>query len=102
MPKKVILEGEEMEITTNEDVVRLVEENHIWLNAFACINPSKEQCEEVGRIIIEWLNEKDRIAPKVMDIDDLKREGITDEKTLKTYAKLAKLTPILYMSVNKS
>jgi hypothetical protein len=66
-----------------------VSENHIWLNAFACINPSSEFCEKLGRDIIQMLKEKDRLIHSYYG----------DSEVLKT---LAELTPILYLRINKS
>jgi hypothetical protein len=66
-------------------IAEMAEGNHIWLNAFRCVNPSKETCEEVGRTILDWLNNKDCLMPARASDDEL-----------------AKLTPKLYLSVNKS
>jgi hypothetical protein len=35
------------------------EGNHIWLNGFSCIRPSKEFCEEVGRMVIQKVMQSD-------------------------------------------
>lgn len=79
-------------ITTKNDVFKKATENHLWLNAFACINPTPEYCEQIGRIIIEKLNDKEQLIPSYF-------QGAKNNKHIAT---LAELTPVLYLSINKS
>jgi hypothetical protein len=67
----------------------MAESNHIWLNAFSCINPSKEFCENLGRTIIEKIKQKDYLMPSWYGESEKLDE-------------IAKLTPMMYMSINKS
>ena len=64
----------------------MAEANHIWLNAFSCINPTDELKMQIGEMVLEWLNQRDNLMPACADHD----------------SELARLTPKLYMSVNKS
>lgn len=53
-----------------EDVLRSVEDNHIWINALSNIRPSDEFAAGVGRMVLEMLNESERlIKPRVALID---------------------------------
>ena len=81
-----------MKQTTKDDVVKMVETNHIWLNAFKCINPTPEFCEKIGREIISKLNQRDNLLPSYYG----------EEELSETSQKLAELTPTLYLSINKS
>lgn len=38
-----------------EELVAIAKENHIWLNAFACISPSPEFLQAVGAQVISCL-----------------------------------------------
>lgn len=38
------------------DVLRAADSNHIWLNAFQCIRPTPEFCEQVGRELLRMLD----------------------------------------------
>ncbi len=31
-----------------EKVIKYVDKNHIWLNSFSCVNPTKDFCEQLG------------------------------------------------------
>ena len=68
------------------EIAEMAETNHIWLNAFQCVRPTPELCEQVGRTVLDWLNQKDNLLPARAAHDD----------------DLARLTPKLYLSVNKS
>lgn len=63
-------------------IVEAVAGNHMWLNAFSCINPTAKFKLELAEAILEWLNQEERLIRK----DD----------------PIGRLTPILYMSINKS
>ena len=80
------------EITTKKDVFRKATENHLWFNAFACVNPTPEYCQEVGKMILDMLNERERMIPSYYETAH-KNEDIAD---------LSRLTPMLYLSINKS
>lgn len=60
--------------------------NHMWLNAFMCIRPTDEIKMQIGAQILDWLNQKDNLLPSGADHE----------------SKMAALTPVLYLSVNKS
>lgn len=68
------------------EIAGMAETNHIWLNAFTCINPTDELKMQIGTLVLDWLNQKDNLMPARADHD----------------CKLAALTPKLYLSVNKS
>lgn len=68
------------------EIAEMAETNHIWLNAFQCIRPTPELYEQVGRTVLDWLNQKDNLLPSGADHE----------------SKMAALTPKLYLSVNKS
>ncbi len=63
--------------------LQAAESNHIWLSAFACINPTMEFRLGLADEVLRWLNDKDRLVPAC--------EG-----------RLGELTPMLYLSINKS
>jgi hypothetical protein len=83
--------------TTVGDILKAVEENHIWLNAFLCIKPTPEFCQEVGRLVLSMLDEKERLLPSYNA--DL---SIYSETGKKAVREISRLTPVLYLSVNKS
>lgn len=51
--------GKSIALFTNKELVARAKGNHTWLNGFSCINPSKEFCEEVGRMIIQQVMHSD-------------------------------------------
>ena len=52
------------------DVLRSANKNHMWVNAFACIHPTAELCEKIGR---EVLRKLDQQATTI--VSSLNREG---------------------------
>lgn len=78
---------------SNEEYKDLVfqksEENHIWINAFSCINPSDEFLANLGRMVLEKLNNKENLIPA---------KCITSP----AMKKLAELSPQLILRINKS
>jgi len=68
------------------EIAGMASTNHIWLNAFTCIKPTDELKMQIGTLVLDWLNQKDNLIPSRADHE----------------CSLAKLTPVLYMSVNKS
>lgn len=72
-------------------VYQQAEQNHIWLNAFSCINPSDQFLKEVGKMVIDKLKEKDCLIPS---------SGITSD--LKPLREISEMTPVLILRVNKS
>lgn len=38
------------------DVLKAADENHIWLNAFGCINPTDDFLKDVGRSVLRMLD----------------------------------------------
>lgn len=83
--------------TTAEQVLQAVADNHIWLNAFDCINPTPKFCEDLGRDILAMLSGRERLLPKfnpgLAHETEAVREALND---------MANLTPMLYLSINKS
>lgn len=72
---------------TEEDldvqVLAMAKENHIWLNAMACIKPTDKFKIELAEQILEMLGQRDNLLPS----------GV---------GRLGELTPMLYLSINKS
>lgn len=83
--------------TTAADVLRAVETNHIWLNAFRCVNPTPKFCEDLGREILEMLAHRENLLPKFSP--NLDKEAPHVQEALND---MARLTPVLYLSINKS
>jgi len=79
-------------ITTKDDVFNKADKNHIWLNAFDCVNPTPEFCQSVGKQILYMLNERERLIPSYYET--AKKNASMNE--------LSHLTPMLYLSINKS
>ena len=49
--------GKSIELYTKEELLNEAEDNHIWLSAFACINPTKEYAQELGMSILHRLSQ---------------------------------------------
>lgn len=64
--------------TSLNQVAKMAKSNHIWLNAFNCINPTDEYLKEIGKLVLFKLT--------------------TEECLLKTDT----LSEMLYLSINKS
>jgi hypothetical protein len=73
-----------------EQVLEKAIKNHIWINAFSLVNPSKETLQSIGQEIVYMLNDKNNTLPAYHN----EKSGEVSE--------LQKLTPILYLSINKS
>lgn len=58
------------------DVVQSARENHIWLNAFACIRPTQDFLARVGRLVLESLAEPERLIEPEVHLCDHERELI--------------------------
>lgn len=82
-----------MSKTTSADIVKAVQDNHIWLNAFNCINPTDEFLKDIGRMVIAKLNCRECLLP--MYLDNEPATGTVSES-------LAEHTQVLYLSINKS
>ena len=74
----------------DRDVLRTAKENHIWLNAFACVRPTTEFRLQLADQILAMLNDKSNL---IYDHQDS-----TDEN----WRVLGKLTPELIVRINKS
>lgn len=72
-------------------VLEKVSQNHLWLNAFSCINPSNDFKRSIGEWVLSQIKVPENLLPS---------SGITDKN--KTIRELAELTPVLYVSINKS
>ena len=59
-----------MKKATSKNILESVEHNHIWLNAFACISPTKEFCEKVGREVLSMLNQKENRLMSTNNINE--------------------------------
>lgn len=85
----------ECEIKTNgelkEKLLESIQENHLWLNAFKCINPSDEFCARIGRSILERLDSPHYLLPSYHGDDD--DAPISDMQSI---------TKVMYIRVNKS
>lgn len=44
---------------TDAEIAAEARQNHIWLNAFACVNPTTEFAAAIGREVIAMLNASD-------------------------------------------
>jgi hypothetical protein len=71
-------------------VVQSAEKNHIWLNAFACVNPTDEFCARLGRQILEMLGQKANLIYPFQDSE------------LEPMRCIGKLTPEMVIRINKS
>jgi hypothetical protein len=87
----------EAQRTTAQDVLRAVQSNHIWLNAMQCYNPTAEFCEQLGRDILAMLQQRDNLLPKFNP--NIEQETPSVQEALDG---MSKLTPMLYLSINKS
>ena len=45
------------------EIAEMAEGNHIWLNAFACIRPTPEFLQDIGRQVLSMLEQKDNMLP---------------------------------------
>lgn len=86
-----------MKKTTSADVLQMVQDNHIWLNAFSCINPTDEFLRDIGKMVLDKLSRRDNLLP--MYLDD---EPPSETDSGKAIQGLAEITKVLYLSVNKS
>lgn len=69
----------------------MAKSNHLWVNAFLCVNPTTELKIQIGEWVLNNLKDKENLLPS---------SSITSED--KTVRELAELTPVLYLSVTKS
>lgn len=60
--------------------------NHMWINAMSCIRPTDELKMQIGEQVLRWLDQKENLLPSGADHE----------------SNMAKLTPVLYLSINKS
>jgi hypothetical protein len=75
----------------SELLIKKAKGNHIWINAFNTINPTDEFKIGLANMILNMLNKRDNLIPASYITSD--NENMQE---------LAKLTPILYLSINKS
>ena len=62
---------DKMETESDQNILKKVNDNHIWLNAFSCINPTDDFKKEVGAEVIYMLSQKDRLLKAKNGINDL-------------------------------
>lgn len=74
----------------NRAVLCAAKENHIWLNAFACVQPTTEFRLQLADQILTMLSEKNNLIYDYQDSAD---------ENLRT---LGRLTPELIVRINKS
>ncbi len=74
---------EDAERELDVKVLQAAKDNHIWLNAFSCICPTDEFKLDLANTILRWLDTKALLLPA-------------------SPSRLGELTPMLYLSINKS
>lgn len=79
--------------TTSNDIVKMVQDNHIWLDAFYCKNPTDDFLKDIGRMVLQGLDCKERLLPMYLDDEPPGTSAVEP---------LAEHTPTLYLSINKS
>ena len=67
----------------DKKALEMAKANHIWLNAFQCVRPTEEFKRDLGGQILEILAEKQNLMPSGT-------------------GPIGELTPMLYLSINKS
>jgi hypothetical protein len=55
------LKGKPMKDFTNEELVQKARDNHIWINAFCTINPTEKFLADLGREVLQKLDETDML-----------------------------------------
>jgi hypothetical protein len=73
-------------------VLKAACENHVWVNAFTLVRPTEKVYADIGRAVVEMLNVKENLLPNYYGL----------KHSLGPITELQKLTPVLYMSINKS
>ncbi len=73
-----------------EAVVKRIQVNHIWINAFSLVNPSPETLQGIGEEIVRMLKDKGNLLPA------------WHGETKGEVSGLAELTPMLYLRINAS
>jgi len=48
--------GKSISLYTKDELLNEAENNHIWLNGFSCINPTPEFLQDIGRMILQKLD----------------------------------------------
>lgn len=86
--------------TTIEDVAKAAMQNHIWVNAMSAYKPTDEQCIALGRQIYEWLDNRELVIPSYSP--GLNSGKPSSAKNQEIMQSMCELTPMLYLSINKS
>lgn len=73
-----------------EAVLEAATTNHIWISAFAIINPSDETIMALGRAVMRMLKAKANLHPSF-------HGSVEGDVT-----RMQELTPTLYLSINAS
>lgn len=68
-----------------------LKQNHIWLNAFACVHPTDKFKMQLAEDILHRLNDKSYLM-----------EDDTCTSDSKPIREISKLTPMLFLRINKS
>ena len=58
------------------EALRSARENHIWLNAFACVRPTEQFCADLGREVLRMLASADCTIESEMQLVGTERELI--------------------------
>ena len=94
MEKSEYIKPQKKDKVTNKDlkneIIKAVENNHLWINAFMLVNPSDELKKTIGSWVINSLRNKENLLPMLLSDDN---EKITE---------IQKLTPVFYCSINAS
>jgi hypothetical protein len=51
--------GKSIRLYTKDELLDEADPHHIWLKAFACINPTQQYCQELGASILNLLAQSD-------------------------------------------
>lgn len=84
-------------MTTKDDVLQAVENNHIWLNAMSLINPSDEMLRDIGKTAVSMLRQRDNLLPKYVEHDEATTDSLRE-----TLDSMAQMTPTLYLRISAS
>ena len=74
------------------DILRSLDENHMWINAFSCLNPSDDMKRQIGEWVLDKLASKEKTLP-AMDLDAADSDPIDTMQIL---------TGHVYLRFNKS
>lgn len=81
-------EGRAADLTDKQcrEIADLACTNTIWLSAFSCIRPTDELKMQLGDQVLRMLDQRENLIPARADHE----------------SNISRLTPVLYLSINKS